>query len=61
MGGMYFRLMKDNMFAVEKLDDYDSDLEDDKDLFSRDGIGGGSIPRTQNVDHSLERRKKHSS
>ena len=35
MGAMYFQRMKDNMFEVEKLDDYDSDAEDDKDLFSR--------------------------
>ncbi len=32
---IFFQVMKDNMFEVEKLDDYDSDEEDDKDIVSR--------------------------
>lgn len=35
MGRIYFEIMKDAMFAVEKLDDYDSDEEEDKDIISR--------------------------
>ncbi len=35
LGSIYFETMKENMFEVDKLDDYDSDLEDDTDLISR--------------------------
>lgn len=35
LGSIYFETMKENMFQVEKLDVYDSDEEDDKDIISR--------------------------
>lgn len=35
LGKIYFDVMRENMFAVDKLEDHDSDEEDDTDLVSR--------------------------